>query len=78
MNPRGWFPGQSSAFQEAIENFPIGVIYTVFIENLIGKLAKGYPADWTVLERDPFICNPEEMKVLQSSATMVGSDWIWR
>jgi predicted amidohydrolase YtcJ len=33
-------------------------------------------ADLIVLKNDPFTCDPDEVKDLQSSATMVGGEWV--
>ncbi len=76
--PDGWYPEQRLTVQEAIEGFTTGAAYAAYRENRVGKLSKGYLADLIVLEKDPFICNPEEMKYMQSSATMVGGDWVWQ
>ncbi len=62
--------------QEAIEGFTSGAAYAAYAENRAGKLAEGYLADLIVLEKNPFACDPEEVKNLQSSATMVGGDWV--
>lgn len=77
-NPDGWYPEQRLTMQEAIEGFTTGAAYAAYAENRIGKLAQGYLADLIVLEKDPFICDPEAVKDWQSSATMVGGDWVWQ
>ncbi|HUI87485.1 MAG TPA: amidohydrolase family protein [Anaerolineales bacterium] len=76
-SPEGWHPEQRLTMQEAIEGFTTGAAYAAYAENRIGKLAKGYLADLIVLDKDPFACDPEEVKDLQSSATMVGGDWVY-
>lgn len=75
-NPDGWHPEQRLTMQEAIEGFTSGAAYAAYAENRAGKLAEGYLADLIVLEKNPFACDPEEVKNLQSSATMVGGDWV--
>jgi len=77
-NPDGWHPEQRLSMQEALEGFTTGAAYAAYSENRMGKLAKGYLADLIVLEKDPFTCDPDEVKELQSSATMVGGDWVWQ
>jgi predicted amidohydrolase YtcJ len=47
------------------------------MENRLGRLAPGYLADLIVLEKDPFTCMPEELLTMQSSATMVGGEWVY-
>ena len=58
--------------------FTIGPAYAAYAEDRIGKLQAGYLADLIVLEEDPFICNIDDVKDMQSSATMIGGDWVWR
>ncbi|MGA7193923.1 MAG: amidohydrolase [Anaerolineales bacterium] len=77
-NPDGWYPEQRLTVQEAIEGFTTGAAYAAYSENRVGKLAQGYLADLIVLEKDPFTCDINEIKDLQSSATMVGGDWVWQ
>lgn len=77
-NPNGWYPEQRLTMQEAIEGFTTGAAYAAYAENRVGKLAKGFLADLIVLEKDPYSCNPEEVKDLLSSATMVDGHWVWQ
>jgi predicted amidohydrolase YtcJ len=76
--PDGWYPEQRLTIQEAVGGFTTGPAYAAYAEDRIGKLQAGYLADLIVLEEDPFICNIEDVKDMQSSATMVGGDWVWR
>jgi predicted amidohydrolase YtcJ len=77
-NPDGWHPEQRLTVQEAIEGYTTGAAYAAYAENRAGKLAEGYLADLIVLEKNPFTCDPEEMKDLQLSATMIDGDWAWQ
>ncbi|MGE5072785.1 MAG: amidohydrolase [Anaerolineae bacterium] len=74
--PEGWHPEQRLTMQQAIEGFTTGAAYAAYAENRQGRLAPGYLADLIVLERDPFTCNPSEVKDLASSATMIGGTWV--
>jgi predicted amidohydrolase YtcJ len=75
---QGWRPEQRLQMQEAVEGFTVGAAYAAYAENRMGRLAEGYLADLIVLEKDPFTCEPEEVKDMQSSATMVGGEWVWQ
>jgi predicted amidohydrolase YtcJ len=44
-------------------------------ERLRGKLVPGRLADLVVLDRDPFACEPEELRDVQVVATMLGGRW---
>ena len=76
--PDGWHPEQRLTMQEAIAGFTTGAAYAAYAENRVGKLTQGYLADLIILDKDPFTCDINEIKDLQSSATMVGGDWVWR
>ncbi len=75
--PGGWRPEQRLTMQEALEGFTLGPAYAAYAEDRQGKLAAGYLADLIVLEEDPFTCDPEQVKDFQSSATMVGGEWVY-
>jgi predicted amidohydrolase YtcJ len=76
--PDGWYGGQRLSMQEAIEGFTLGAAYAAYAEDRMGKLAPGYLADLIVLEEDPFTCDPEAVKDMHSSATMVDGHWVWQ
>jgi predicted amidohydrolase YtcJ len=48
------------------------------MEDKLGQLAPGYLADLIVVETDPFTCQPEKLREIAPTATMVGGDWVWR
>ena len=74
--PEGWHPEQRLSVQQAIEGFTTGAAYAAQAEDRQGRLAPGTLADLIVLETDPYACNPEELRGLRSSATMVGGEWV--
>ena len=74
----GWYPEQKLTMTEAWAGFTLGPAYAAYMENRLGRLAPNYLADLIVLEKDPFTCDAEELLTMQSSATMVGGDWVWQ
>jgi predicted amidohydrolase YtcJ len=74
----GWHPEQRLSVQQAIEGFTTGAAYAVYAEKRQGKLAPGYLADLIVLDRDPFSIDPDELKFLRSSATMIAGEWVYQ
>jgi predicted amidohydrolase YtcJ len=74
--PTGWHPEQKLSLQQAIEGYTTGAAYAAYAENRQGRLVEGMFADLIVLEKDPFACDPEEVKDLESSATMVAGEWV--
>ncbi|MFH1185768.1 MAG: amidohydrolase [Chloroflexota bacterium] len=74
----GWHPEQRLSVQQAIEGFTLGAAYAAYAEKRQGRLADGYLADLIVLEQDPFSIDPDELKSLRSSATMIGGEWVYQ
>lgn len=74
----GWVPEEKLTVREAIEAYTINPAYAAGMESRLGQLAPGRLADLIVLENDPFTCPAEELLTMQSSATMVGGEWVWR
>jgi predicted amidohydrolase YtcJ len=73
----GWYPEQKLTLAEAWAGFSLGPAYAAGMENRLGRLAPGFLADLIVLEKDPFACPPEDLLTMQSSATMVGGEWVY-
>ncbi|MBI5935157.1 MAG: amidohydrolase [Chloroflexi bacterium] len=73
-----WIPEEKLTLREAVEAYTIGAAYAAGMESRLGKLSAGYLADLIVLEKDPFASPAEELPAMQSSATMVGGEWVWR
>ncbi len=76
--PEGWFPEQRLTVREAIEGFTLGPAFAAGMENRLGRLSAGFLADLTVVETDPFTCDPADLYSIQPTATMVGGEWVWQ
>jgi len=75
----GWYPEQKLTMAEAWEAFTVGPAYAANMENRLGRLASNYLADLIVLDasQNPFTCNADDLLTVQSSATMVGGEWVY-
>jgi predicted amidohydrolase YtcJ len=51
-NPGGWLPGQKVSVEQALGAYTTANAYAGFQENRLGRIAAGYLADLTVLDRD--------------------------
>jgi len=76
----GWYPEQKLTMAEALEGYTLGPAYAANMEDRLGRLAPNHLADLIVLDasQDPFTCEPDELLAMQSSATMVGGEWVWQ
>ena len=73
-----WYPEQRLSTQEALEAYTLGPAYTAGMETRLGKLSPGYLADLIVLPQDPFVIPPAGLLTMESSATMLGGEWVWQ
>ena len=76
----GWYPEQKLTMEQAWEGYTLGPAYASGMEDRLGRLAPNHLADLIVLDaaQDPFSCDANELLELQSSATMVNGEWVYR
>lgn len=76
----GWYPEQKLSMAEAVQGYTLGPAYAAGMEDRLGRLGPNHLADLIVLDasQDPFTCAPDELLAMQSSATMVGGEWVWQ
>ena len=72
----GWYPEQKLTLAQAWEGYTLGPAYAACMDDRLGRLAPGHLADLIALEKDPFVCDPDELLTLESSATMVAGEWV--
>jgi len=75
--PDGWFPEQRLTVREALEGFTMCPAYLSGMEHRLGRLSPGFLADLIVINTDPFLCDPTELRNIQPTATMVDGEWVW-
>lgn len=74
----GWYPEQKLTLSDALQAYTLGAAYAANAEERLGRIASGYLADLVVLEQDIFSMDPNDLLTVQSSATMIGGDWVWQ
>ena len=74
----GWYPEQKLTMAQAFAGYTLGAAYAAYMEDRLGRLAPHHLADLIVLEKDPFTCNPTDLLTLESSATMLNGEWVYR
>ena len=71
-NPNGWIPEQKISLDEALRCYTQGPSYATFADRKRGKLAPGYLADLTLLDRDLSSLPAESINQARVRATIVG------
>ncbi|MBK7266678.1 MAG: amidohydrolase family protein [Ignavibacteriales bacterium] len=61
-NPDGWIPDQKVSVTEAVRGYTINNAYAAFMEDRLGSIEVGKYADFTILEKNIFTIDPEEIK----------------
>ncbi len=70
--PGGWHPEERVSREAALAGFTTGGAYASFAEDKIGRLAPGMRADFILIDRDPTVVSPEEIRKTVVSETWVG------
>ena len=77
-NQQGWYPEQKISVQQAIEAFTTGAAYSAGWEKTLGMLKKDYLADLILLEKDPFLSEPDELAEMKPIGTLIQGNWVHR
>ena len=66
----GWFPEERIDVDTALRAYTVNNAWVAGEESYKGKLMPGYVADIAVLEEDPFVVNPLELKDIRVMLTI--------
>ena len=66
---------QRLTLEQALHAICVAPAWLSHDERARGTLVPGRYADLVVLDRDPFACEPEELREVQVVATMLGGRW---
>ncbi len=75
---QGWYPEQRLSLTEALQAFTSGPAYLAKLEDRLGKISPGYLADLIVLDADIFECEPDQIRDMHPTATMVAGEWVYQ
>ncbi len=73
----GWWPEARITVEEAVRCYTVEPAWVAHQEDRLGQLSEGYLADLTVLDRDIFAIDPNDLLKTQVLGTMVEGDWKW-
>ncbi|WP_174279791.1 amidohydrolase, partial [Sphingomonas bacterium] len=73
----GWRPDQRVTREQAWWAFTGGAAYAGFAEDRFGELAPGQRADFVIVDRDPTLASPTELRQTQVLETWVGGEKMW-
>jgi predicted amidohydrolase YtcJ len=68
----GWRPEEKVTREQAWWAFTAGGAYAGFAEDRFGRLAPGQAADFIIVDRDPLLASPSELRATKVEETWIG------
>jgi predicted amidohydrolase YtcJ len=75
---RAWGANQKVTVDDALKIATIHGAYPSYEENLKGSITAGKLADFVVLEKDPHTVDPDTIKDIKVSRTVVGGKTVYQ
>lgn len=73
----GWRPEEALSREGAWRAFTTDAAYAGFAERKLGRIAEGMRADFVVVDRDPSMVSPTELRQTQVFETWVNGEKVW-
>ena len=73
----GWQPQERVTREEAWRGFTIDAAYAGFAEGMFGRLGAGQRADFIMVDRDPTLASPAELRATRVLETWIGGRKAW-
>lgn len=67
----GWIPQERVSREQALAGFTTNAAYASFAETKLGSLTPGHRADFILVDKDPLLASPTEIR-----ATIVEETWV--
>lgn len=73
----GWQPQEVLSREAALAAYTTGAAYSLFAEDRLGRIAKGYRADFLFVDNDPMTAAPEQVRTTRVLETWIGGKLAW-
>lgn len=73
----GWQPQELVTREQAWRAYTSDAAYAGFAEKEFGRLAVGQQADFIIIDRDPLLASPTELRATKVRETWVGGQKVW-
>ena len=73
----GWQPQELVTREQAWRAYTNDAAYAGFAEKEFGRLAVGQQADFIIIDRDPLLASPTELRATKVRETWVGGQKVW-
>jgi predicted amidohydrolase YtcJ len=73
----GWQPQEAITREQAWKAYTMDAAYAGFAEAKFGRLAPGQRADFIIVDRDPLLASPTELRGTVVMQTWIGGEKVW-
>lgn len=73
----GWHPGETVTREQALAAYTAGAAYAGFAEGKFGRLVPGERADFLVLDADPLMASPADLRKIRVLETWIGGEKVY-
>ena len=74
----GWRPEERVSREQALAGFTTGAAYAAFAETKVGSLTPGHHADFILIDVDPLLASPSELRKAVVKETWVGGRPVYK
>jgi predicted amidohydrolase YtcJ len=74
----GWRPEERVTREQALAGFTTGAAYAAFAETKVGSLTPGHHADFILIDVDPLLASPSELRKAVVKETWVGGRPVYK
>ena len=74
----GWQPQERIPREAAFAAYTTGAAYAGFAEDRIGRLAPGFRADFILVDHDPLLSTPAELRATKVAETWIGGTRVFK
>ncbi|MDE2435462.1 MAG: amidohydrolase [Sphingomonadales bacterium] len=73
----GWQPQERLTREQALAAYTTGAAYAGFAEGRFGRLSRGERGDFLLVDRDPLLTSPADLRATKVLQTWVGGQLMW-
>nr|WP_179407431.1 amidohydrolase [Novosphingobium marinum] len=74
----GWQPQERIAREDALAGYTTGAAHSLFAEGRLGRIAPGLRADFVMIDVDPLLASPAELRAARVLQTWVGGKMLYQ
>jgi predicted amidohydrolase YtcJ len=74
----GWQPQERVTREQALAGFTTGAAYASFAEDKVGRLAPGFRADFIIVDHDPLMSAPADVRATKVEETWIGGARVFK